>query len=698
MKFSGVLGVSTNPEIGKIVQKAQDKLSSIFTELSLGYDNKTLGSQLGGDNLVFQLVFPLKHYCDINALQLNEYEKIWEDFDKQVKAGTMKKEDVPEMSKEEKAFRKSLGKRGALTTAATDGLRYFWNPEFVNKLSRVGLRFVIAHEAWHAIFMHPTRRGSRLPGLWNIAVDYRVNYTVMDDLKCREIRDYEKLFTKELGEYITLDEYSQFLKDPFNPPPRLAHFNPMESMKAAANPGYKHPGDDKPPMYYADAALPPDMKRPENVYSHLLSMIPKCPKCGKMGMYKKPDEYKKLEKQVKEKRKAEAEAAKKEAEEKAKNEKGEGDQDMPGMPGQEAGGSNPGEGKEKGKEKGGKGKGEQGEQPGHCCGGEGHEHGKEEGQGKGSGKGEKSDQEGQEGSGQGKGEGQEPGEGGEGHSCGEQPDGSCGDQPGESCGDGSCGDEEGQGCGTDGKCDECGDGEYVNPIIGDLMDEHMDSDVSEEEMAKRVSEAIDNARKMAGRIPGGLTDELNELVAPTITWQDIVRNIIRKKREGYGKNDWNRPKSRPLFTGQWNPKKRDYFINFIAIYDCSGSMSGDDISFGLSQLQVIDEKGEGVLLPFDSSYYPNEAVKIKKAKTEDIKKAKVHGRGGTEISLTLNHYEDDFGEQDIAIIITDGYLADTELKSTKFNKKTEYVWLITSHNPSFKPPVGRVFHLRNEKL
>src|ERR1039457_3508726 len=116
MKFSGVLGVSTNPEIGKIVQKAQDKLSSIFTELSLGYDNKTLGSQLGGDNLVFQLVFPLKHYCDINALQLNEYEKIWEDFDKQVKAGTMKKEDVPEMSKEEKAFRKSLGKRGALTT------------------------------------------------------------------------------------------------------------------------------------------------------------------------------------------------------------------------------------------------------------------------------------------------------------------------------------------------------------------------------------------------------------------------------------------------------------------------------------------------------------------------------------------------------------------------------------------------------
>src|SRR5665213_254281 len=443
-------------------------------------------------------------------------------------------------------------------------------------------------------------------------------------------------------------------------------------------------------MYYADAALPPEMKRPENVYSYLLSMIPKCPKCGKMGMYKKPDEYKKLEKQVKEKQKKEAAEAKKEAEAEAKkNGKGEKGGDQAGE-GQEAGGSNPGESKG-GKGKGKKGKGEQagqgGEQdhdhkddhevnqePGHCCGEEGHDHGKEEGSSKGKGKGKKSDK-GEKGEGSGQGEGQESGE----HSCGEQ-DGSCGDQPGESCGDGSCGDEEGQGCGADGKCDECGDGEYVNPIIGDLMDSHLDSDVSEEEMAKRLSEAVDNARKMAGRIPGGLADELNELVAPTITWQDIVRNIIRKKRDGMGRNDWQRPKTRPLFTGQYNPKKRDYFINFIAIYDCSGSMSGEDIAYGLSQLQVIDEKGEGVLLPFDSSYYPNEAVKIKKAKTEDIKKAKVHGRGGTEISLTLNHYEEDFGEQDIAIIITDGYLADTELKSTKFNKKTEYVWLITSHN------------------
>ena len=43
-----------------------------------------------------------------------------------------------------------------------------------------------------------------------------------------------------------------------------------------------------------------DMKRPENIYDYLFDQIPKCATCGKIGVWKKPEAYKKLEKQIKE--------------------------------------------------------------------------------------------------------------------------------------------------------------------------------------------------------------------------------------------------------------------------------------------------------------------------------------------------------------------------------------------------------------
>ena len=34
--------------------------------------------------------------------------------------------------------------------------------------------------------------------------------------------------------------------------------------------------------------LEEEMKRPEKIYDLLYSLLPKCPKCGRLGMYKKP--------------------------------------------------------------------------------------------------------------------------------------------------------------------------------------------------------------------------------------------------------------------------------------------------------------------------------------------------------------------------------------------------------------------------
>jgi len=66
-------------------------------------------------------------------------------------------------------------------TAATDGRTFYYNTEFVNKLSIKKLEFLFAHEICHAVFDHFGRLGSRIPKLANIAQDYAVNQILVDE-------------------------------------------------------------------------------------------------------------------------------------------------------------------------------------------------------------------------------------------------------------------------------------------------------------------------------------------------------------------------------------------------------------------------------------------------------------------------------------------------------------------------------------
>jgi hypothetical protein len=94
MKFSRVIGKIDQ----KLVFQAEEKLSQVFLELATRYGNEHVGSCMGGDPLIFTLMHPVDHVCTLN-----------------------------------------------MPTAATDGKRYYWNPKFVIKQSRIGLRIICGH-------------------------------------------------------------------------------------------------------------------------------------------------------------------------------------------------------------------------------------------------------------------------------------------------------------------------------------------------------------------------------------------------------------------------------------------------------------------------------------------------------------------------------------------------------------------------
>jgi len=79
------------------------------------------------------------------------------------------------------------------STLATDGRRFYYNNEFVNKLTPKQAEFGFAHEVLHNVFDHIGRRGSRDPQLSNIAADYAANQILKDE-RIGEVPSWIKIF------------------------------------------------------------------------------------------------------------------------------------------------------------------------------------------------------------------------------------------------------------------------------------------------------------------------------------------------------------------------------------------------------------------------------------------------------------------------------------------------------------------------
>jgi predicted metal-dependent peptidase len=67
------------------------------------------------------------------------------------------------------------------STLATDGRRFYYSNEFVNKLTPKQAEFGFAHEVLHNVFDHMGRRDTRDLKLSNIAADYAANQILVDE-------------------------------------------------------------------------------------------------------------------------------------------------------------------------------------------------------------------------------------------------------------------------------------------------------------------------------------------------------------------------------------------------------------------------------------------------------------------------------------------------------------------------------------
>jgi predicted metal-dependent peptidase len=79
------------------------------------------------------------------------------------------------------------------STLATDGRHFYYNNDFVNRLTPKQAEFGFAHEVLHNVFDHMGRRDNRDPKLSNIAADYAANQILKDE-RIGEVPDWIKIF------------------------------------------------------------------------------------------------------------------------------------------------------------------------------------------------------------------------------------------------------------------------------------------------------------------------------------------------------------------------------------------------------------------------------------------------------------------------------------------------------------------------
>lgn len=68
-----------------------------------------------------------------------------------------------------------------IPTAATNGKRVLFNPEFIDGLTDDELKFLVAHECFHPMLEHNYRRNNRDHRKWNQAGDYVINKLLSDE-------------------------------------------------------------------------------------------------------------------------------------------------------------------------------------------------------------------------------------------------------------------------------------------------------------------------------------------------------------------------------------------------------------------------------------------------------------------------------------------------------------------------------------
>lgn len=188
------------------------------------------------------------------------------------------------------------------------------------------------------------------------------------------------------------------------------------------------------------------------------------------------------------------------------------------------------------------------------------------------------------------------------------------------------------------------------------------------EIARQMSETSSN--KSRGMTPSECADAINMLkLREQINWKKELRRIVGNRKAfsklTIKKNDRRFPDRKDL-----RGKTRDHVADILVILDVSGSMSDEEILYGLNEVRAIAEKaGAGVkIIQIDTE------PKLVENFDPKAKTFTRRGFGGTYMYPAVEYATKNNIRFDAIVLITDGYC---ERSFDGQVPRVPFIWLVT---------------------
>lgn len=224
--------------------------------------------------------------------------------------------------------------------------------------------------------------------------------------------------------------------------------------------------------------------------------------------------------------------------------------------------------------------------------------------------------------------------------------------------------------------------EYYDMLPKEISDKPMDNhDIWEEgkgspDMAKNVTQKMveDAVAKAKGSAPSWISDVLKLYNTQTVVdWRKALRNIVGSKR--INKRPTIKRRSRRFPNREdIRGKTKDVLFDVVVALDISGSMSNDEIVYGLNEIKNICKLTNSNLkiLQIDTEVHTVDDFDAKKTEFER------NGIGGTYMYPATEYIKDNNIPCDALVFITDGYIE----SSWPTYPKYKVIWLTTENHLS----------------
>lgn len=226
------------------------------------------------------------------------------------------------------------------------------------------------------------------------------------------------------------------------------------------------------------------------------------------------------------------------------------------------------------------------------------------------------------------------------------------------------------------------------------IDGHLPILKSKQDILEELMRASERANKIEkDSVPAYADDIIKKLINPSLNLKDhILMACLHEVQNNGVSNNWKRPRRRSFATNQYMPSRKTHKPKWLAMLDTSGSMSRDDLTYGLSQLQSLGADTDGLVVPCDAEVHWNKATKINDI--FDLQNTVITGGGGTSFDNFFTDYVDNVGSEfDIIIIITDGFVAPPKEELCPI---INVFWIVTNEK-QFRPNFGKVLALNHLK-